>query len=333
MTRPGVGPLGARKLDQKILDLDSVSVMDLEEFLETIAETDEQIPATDFVELSDMSPEELGAFARTWFDISLERQRWVVSTLVEVAEENPELDFVAVFKMGLKEDDEVILEKAMEGLWEHEDRSVIPALIQILRSDKSAEVRAAAAIALGKFPLLVQEGKLLTRDGDSIHQTLMEVLEDPEQDVDVRRRSLEAVAIFNTSDIQRFVTWAYESADVKLKSSSIYAMGRTGETTWLPLLLKELDNREPTIRYETANACGELGEEDTVPHLVRLLDDDDYQVQLAGITALGKIGGPLAKKVLLHCVKEGDATLEDAARTELQNLELLEDPMAFSSEF
>jgi HEAT repeat protein len=69
-----------------------------------------------------------------------------------------------------------------------------------------------------------------------------------------------------------------------------------------------------------------------VPHLIPLLQDDDYHVQLAGINALGKIGGPLAKKVLLHCVKDGDATLEDAARAELQNLELLEDPMAFSSD-
>ena len=47
---------------------------------------------------------------------------------------------------------------------------------------------------------------------------------------------------------------------------------------------------------------------------------------------MGQIGGPLAKKVLLKCLEDGDATLEDAARTELQNIELLEDPMAFSSD-
>ena len=77
---------------------------------------------------------------------------------------------------------------------------------------------------------------------------------------------------------------------------------------------------------------GELGEEDAVPHLVSLLDDDDYQVQLAGIGALGRIGGPLAKKVLVHCVNEGDDVLEDAARAELENIEFLEDPMAFTSD-
>ena len=96
--------------------------------------------------------------------------------------------------------------------------------------------------------------------------------------------------------------------------------------------MKELDNREPTIRYEAAHACGELGDEDAVPYLIPLLEDDDYQVQQASVSALGQIGGPLAKKVLLKCLEDGDATLEDAARTELQNIELLEDPMAFSSD-
>ena len=306
--------------------------MSLEAFLETLEESGTDKPASEFVELSDLSPLELGEFVRTWCDLSLEHQRWIVSTLVQLAEANPELDFDAVFKMCLKDSDEVILEKAMEGLWEHEDRSVVPSFLRILRSNHSAPVRAAAAVALSKFPLLAQEGKLLPRDGESIHQTLMEVLQDPEQDIDVRRRSLEAIAPFNTADIRQFVCWAYESSDIKLKSSSIYAMGRTGEPSWLPILMKELDNREPTIRYETAHACGELGDEDAVPYLIPLLEDDDYQVQLAGVSALGQIGGPLAKKVLLKCLEDGDAALEDAARTELQNIELLEDPMAFSSD-
>ncbi len=202
----------------------------------------------------------------------------------------------------------------------------------MLHSDKGPQVRSAAAVALGKFPLLVQEGKLLAKDGDSIHDSLMKVLQDDSQPLEVRRRSLEAIAPFNTADIKQFVEWAYKSSDLKLKSSSIFAMGRTGETDWLPLLIKELQSPEPDIRYETAHACGELGEEDAVPHLIPLLEDDDYQVQMAGVSALGKIGSPLAKKVLMNCVKEGDAVLEDAARAELQNIELLEDPMSFSSE-
>ena len=305
--------------------------MAMEEFLETLADPSADAANADFIEISDLSPSELGTFARVWFTIPAERQRWIISTMVALAEDNPELDFCSVFKMCLKDKDEVVQGKAIEGLWEYEDRSIINGLVQILRSDRSPEVRSAAAVALGKFAYLIQEGKLLPKDADLVCDNLMEALEDEEEHLEVRRRSLEAVAPFNTATVQEYVSWAYNSNDMKLKSSSIYAMGRTGETNWLPVLIKELQSPEPSVRYETANACGDLGDEEVVPHLVPLLQDDDYQVQVAGLSALGKIGGPLAKRVLIRCIKEGDAVLEEAARTALESVEFLEDPMSYQS--
>ena len=306
--------------------------MSLESFLEALAEDANEVDLGDFFEASGLLPEELVIFARAWFGFTVENQRWIIATMAELAEDSSELDFSAVFRMCLKDKDEEVLEKAIEGLWEDEDRAIIPSLIQVLHSDKSPQVRAAAAVALGKFPALVQEGKLLAKDGDSILESLMDILKDSGQPLEVVRRSMEAVAPFNTPDIRKFVTRAYKGDELLLKCSSIFAMGRTGEVSLLPVIVKELQNAEPSIRYESAHACAELGDEDAVPHLVALLDDDDYQVQLAGISALGKIGGPLAKKVLVNCVKDGDAVLEDAARSELENIEFLEDPMAFTSE-
>ena len=306
--------------------------MSLESFLEALAEDANEVDLGDFFEASGLLPEELVIFARAWFGFTVENQRWIIATMAELTEDSSEVDFSAIFRMCLKDKDEEVLEKAIEGLWEDEDRAIIPGLIQVLHSDKSPQVRAAAAVALGKFPALSQEGKLLAKDGDSILESLMDILKDSGQPLEDVRRSMEAVAPFNTPDIRKFVTRAYKGDELLLKSSSIYAMGRTGEVSLLPVIIKELQNAEPSIRYESAHACAELGDEDAVPHLVALLDDDDYQVQLAGISALGKIGGPLAKKVLVNCVKDGDAVLEDAARSELENIEFLEDPMAFTSE-
>ena len=306
--------------------------MSLEQFLESLTGDSTDLSQSDFIEVSDLMPEELGQFVHTWFTIPVERKRWTISTMVELTEDNPELDFSAVFKLCLKEQDEEVLENAMEGLWEHEDRSVINGLINVLHSSNSHRVRAAAAVALGKFPVLVQEGKILAKDGDAILNSLMKVLDDPDQPVEVVRRSLEAVAPFNTERIRDLVDKSYKSDDLQLKSSSIFAMGRTGDASWLPLLIKELQSPEPGIRYETAHACAELSEDEAVPHLIALLEDDDYQVQLAGISALGKIGGPLAKKVLVNCVKEGDAALEEAARVELENIDFMDDPLGFTSD-
>lgn len=307
--------------------------MSLEAFLETISDPSAKVLAADLMEVSDLSPAELGRFAKVWFTIPVERQRSIITTMVEVPEDNPEMDFCAIFKMCLKDKDEVVLEKAIEGLCEYEDRSIIPGLVQVLRSSKGPMVRATAASALGKFSLLAQEGNILAKDSNLVRDNLMAVLQDSNEHQEVWRRSLEAVAPFNTPDIKQYICWAYGSDDLKLKSSSIYAMGRTGETSWLPLLIKELQSQQPAIRYETAKACGDLGDEDVVPYLLSLLQDDDYQVQLAGINALGKIGGPLAKRALLRCIKEGDVTLEEAARAALENVEFIEDPMSFPSKF
>ena len=306
--------------------------MSFEFFLENALDPTGHISSSDFYEVSDLSPEELGLFATAWFPIPIERRRSIASAMLETAEDNPELDFSAIFKMCLTSDDEPLLKIAMDGLWEHEERSVIPILIELLRSDKGSDVRAAAARALGRFPMLAQEGKLLARDAEQVHDNLMQVLEDEEEPLDVRRRCMEAMAPFNTPEINQRITLAYESLDPDFRASSIYAMGRTGEAGWLPLLIQELQNEDPSIRYETAHACGELGEEDAVPHLLLLLEDDDSEVQLAGISALGEIGGPLAKKVLTDCAKNGDAALEEAARIELEDLDFFEDRLDFGAD-
>ena len=306
--------------------------MSFEFFLENVTDPTGRLSAVDFYEISDLSPEELGLFASAWYPLSVERQRDIASTMVELAEDNPELDFTAIFKLCLKGDDEPLLKVAMDGLWEHDDRSVIPVLVDVLRSEKGYEVRSAAASALGRFPTLAQAGKLLARDAELIHDNLMQVLEDEEEPLEVRRRCMEAVAPFNTMEINQLITLAYESLHPDFRASAIFAMGRTGEVGWLPILLQELQNEEPIIRYETAHACGELGEEEAVPHLILLLEDDDSEVQLAGIGALGQIGGPLAKKVLQSLVRDGDANLEEAARMELEDLEFDEDPQGYLGE-
>ena len=107
--------------------------MSLETFLESLADPSIPLSNSNFIEVSDLAPAELGQFARAWFRLSLERRREIVGTLVELAEDSPDLDFCTVFKMCLKDQDDRVLEKAIDGLWEYEDRSVIPGLIQIPR--------------------------------------------------------------------------------------------------------------------------------------------------------------------------------------------------------
>ena len=306
--------------------------MSLVTCLEHIADQHAALSYPALTDLSGLSPSDLGRFARTWTSISATRKCEVIEGLVEMAEDNAELEFSAIFKVGLKDPDCGVRERSIAGLWEYEDRSFIGTLVALLASDKAGEVRASAAVALGRFAVLGQDGKLLRKDSDAVRSALMAALTSSEEWLEVRRRALESVAAFHVEDVNGYIRWAYDSDDLKLKCSSIYAMGKTGEPAWLDLLIRELQNPNPPVRYEAANACGEMDDEEAAPHLVALLHDDDAQVQLAAVGALGEIGGSLAKKALARCVKREDPILEDAARNALENIRTMEDPLGFASD-
>ena len=301
--------------------------MSFQELIEIVADPSAPLTDAPFHEVSDPSPGELAEFVQVCGTLNEDRRCEVVAVMVEQAEENLELDFTAIFRQCLKDDDDRMVQLGVEGLWEMEDRWLIAELVGLLRSERGPQVRATAALALGRFPVLAQEGKLQPQDGELVYRVLMDFLEDDIEDLEVRRRCLEAVAPFNTEEVQDYIRWAYDDEDQDLRSSSIYAMGRTGEVEWLPTLLDELESSDPAVRYETAHACGELAHEDAAPQLVELLQDDDPEVRLACIAALGKIGGALARRALIDCVRDGDAAMSDAAHTELENLEFLDDPM------
>ena len=306
--------------------------MSLESCLQSISEDSAHLNQAELIELSALSPGELGMVARVWFKLSPERREGVVDLLVEEAEGNAELDFSSIFKMCLKDPVESIRERGIVGLWEFEDRSLIASLVELLRSDESGKVRASAAMALGKFASLAEDGKILSKDGELVKKSLMNVLEDEQEWLEVRRRALESVSPFNTPDVKEYIHWAYDNDDVNLRCSALFAMGKTGESEWLAVLVRELQSPSTPIRFEAANACGELDDEDAAPHLIPLLQDDDIQVQLAAIGALGKIGGPLAKRALRRSLKVGDPVLEDAARDALEDIQTMEDPLGFNYE-
>lgn len=293
--------------------------------------SDEEVPEdTLLYHLSDLSASEVIDFASVWKGVASEGKASIMDRLIDLSNDRTELDFSAVFRRCLRDEEEGIRQRAIEGLWEHEERRLISPLCDLLANDPSSSVRTAAAVALGKFAELAQQGKLLPKDGPNIEKCLLTALQDEAEEMSVRRRALESAAALNSPEVDRYIHWAYDSDDIALKGSALYAMGRTGEPDWLECLVKETGNPSPPLRFEAANACAQLEEEDAVPHLIPLMDDDDLQVQLSAIRAVGTIGGPLAKKALRRCIKEGDAAVEDAARESLEMVEAMEDVYSFN---
>jgi HEAT repeat protein len=252
--------------------------------------------------------------------------------MTELIEDNLDLDFASVFRACLRDKDDQVRAKAARGLEDSDDRTIIRPLIDLLLKDDSLEVRASAAVSLGKFAAMAQDGKVLKRDGERIRVALMEVIDRDDESLETRRRAIESVASFNSPQVEQIIKEAYDDGNPELKQSAIYAMGQSSDSAWMPIVIQETQSSDPAIRYEAATACGNLGEEDTVPHVIALLNDDDSLVQLASVRALGAIGGSLSKRALQQCLLMGDEAIEEAAKNALEEIEFDDDPMGFSAE-
>lgn len=305
----------------------------VEEIISDLSKTDLPLLNSSLTGLSNIDSEGLEIFKRYWTTIELKRRRQIVSRLVELAEDDCTLDFSNIFKHCLKDKDEDVLSKAIEGLWENEEPSLIDPFISMLEQDNSVKVQTAASIALGKFTMLAELRKLRSDHLYKLQEVLLSIIRDNNRHIDVRSRALEAISPLSLPQVKTIINDSYQSNDYRLKISSIYAMGKNCDPSWLSILLDELNNPDTEIRYEAVCACGELEEEETVPSIIELINDPDIDIRMAAIQALGKIGGTKAKNCLEHCLNNSSEVIRQAAEAALKDMDV-KDTLYFSdSEF
>lgn len=303
--------------------------MDFEDYLHELTSGPGRLRVAGLRRLSSLTRERRDLFEAAWPNIDVRRRRSIVHQLADLAEDNVDLNFDAVFLRGLQDDDAEVRLVSVRGLWEHEGTDVIPALLKLLEADPDVRVRAEAALALGRFVMLSEFGRLRQRYFAEVEAGLRRVLEDRNEAEEVRARALEAIGPHDKPWVRQSIREAYESGTHRLKVSAIYAMGQSCEARWLPLLLRELASDDPELRYEAAVACGSLADASAVPHLLPLLDDADAEVQQAAIAALGEIGGPEAKAALLDLVAGPPGPAREAALSALAGIDFEEDPLGF----
>jgi len=303
--------------------------LSLDEYLAELSDQSKPLVSAKLANLSTLSSDELRLFLEAWAKTGVERRRQIASQLVALAEENCKLNFDDTFLVCLRDPDEIVRVKAIEGLWEYENRSLIDPFITMLREDSVESVRAAAAIALGKFAMLAELGKLRPDDMAKVERALLDVIDDQKEQLEVRRRAIEAIASLSLPKVTQIIQQAYQSDDPRMRFSAIYAMGKNSDPAWLPTLVKELCSPDSEMRFEAAGACGELGEEAAIPHLVRLIHDVDSQVQLSAIAALGQIGGSEAEAALRECLNNPNEQIRQAAGEALEELGFGKDPFSF----
>ncbi len=297
---------------------------DFERILNLIADMKAPLDTGELYALSGMSPQELGIFAERWPNIPLERQRAILEHMVHLTEESFGADFNAIFRSLLASEDDQIRAKALDGLWEMEEAGLIAPLVSILREDPSELVRARAATALGHFALLAELEELDPHHSTLVRKTLLESIRDEGEALEVRRRAVESVSSFGGEEIQGLIGKAYDHLAEKMRVSAVFAMGRSLDPRWSDIILIELENRNPEMRYEAAIASGQLQIAQAVATLIDVIGDPDAEVRGGAIWALGQIGGREAKEALQTCCLSGDEELAEAAHEALEELEFNE---------
>lgn len=303
--------------------------MTLETYLQELADPAAPLAASKLVNVSNMGQEETSSFLNLWLEMELGRRKRLIETLIDLAEDNVELNFDAIFFIAMADRDADIRRSAIKGLWEHEGRTLIDPLTGLLQSDPDAGVRVEAALALSRFVLQAEFDTVRAADAERVERALRRTIEDTTEAVEVSGRALESLAARSQPWVRDLIQRAFEGSDRRLRLSAVHAMGRSCEPAWLSKLIPELQSDDAEMRFEAVNACGSIADESAAPHLLPLLHDEDGEAQEAAINALGQIGGGEAKQALEDLLANGQDRIREAVLAALQEIGFSEDPLRF----
>jgi HEAT repeat protein len=293
---------------------------ELSYLLEHLADESRPVRSLDLTHISDLTRDELGEFRAVWGGLAPARRLELMTVMVEQAEANIQLNFHAILRACLVDEDAQVRRLAVDGLWEDERISLVQPLIALLAADPAPEVRAAAATSLGRFVLLGVLGDIAEEPGRAAEEALHAAWYRASEPIAVRRRALEGLACTNAAGIHDLINSAYYHDDDLMRQSAVFAMGRSADPRWNRMILAELGSPEPPMRFEAAIAAGEMALRSAVPALIDRLDDPDSNVREAAVMALGKIGGPAARRTLQSVLEGDDERLAEATAEALDEL-------------
>jgi HEAT repeat protein len=299
---------------------------DLATTLETLQTSEERIASpTLYYGLSGLTPAEVQRVGEKWDSIDPEKRYTLLMELAEASELNFEFDYRELGLFALNDSDANVREAAVELLWEDESLELMSRLIDIAQWDEAAPVRAAAASALGRFILLGEYDEISEKEASRAQDAAISILTNTDEEVDVRRRALEAIANCGHEIVTEAVQEAYDSSEQKMRVSSIFAMGRSYDPKWRETVLREISSADPEMRYEAARAAGELEIKEAVPYLGRMAVNDEREIQEVAVWSLGELGGREALRILSALSQDA----EDAGDESL--LEAIEDAIGSAS--
>jgi hypothetical protein len=211
-------------------------------------------------------------------------------------------------------DSDLILGAGFAGDLTVVNDDIVGALLSLLRSGRSDEVRARAAIALG--PVLEEMDTRDTEDWDdppisermfqTTQLTLQSLYADAAVPTEVRRRILEA-SVRAVQDWHRdAIRAAYTSNEESWKLTAVFCMGHV--RGFDAQILEALDSANPEIHIEAIRAAANWEIDAAWPHVAALLTSPmtEKSLLLAAIEASAMIRPHDALAILNSLAESGD---------------------------
>jgi hypothetical protein len=239
--------------------------------------------------LSDLDDRDLEELKVVWQTIPVERKERILQDINLIGEEEFYLSFISIGKLALDEDNPNIRLHGIRTLSNYENLDLIPFYIELVENDKDLQVREIAINSLSKYILFGEQDLLKEEIQEQIETFLLQLYKADPHD-SIKRSSLEALGYSSRPEVQPLIKEAYQSKDKEWIASALFAMARSANNAWAPMVLEMLDNIHPVIRCEAARAAGELEISEAVPQLLQLIDDPDQETRNNSIWSLSQIG-------------------------------------------
>lgn len=256
------------------------------------------VPADIIYGLDALTGDDIEVLRPVWLALDEDVRRRVLLALSEAAETNFEFEFNRLARLALEDEAAAVRALGIDLLWEDTSPEVMSLLLGMARDDEATEVRAASASALGAFVLMGELEELDRALFEQAQELLLDLYSNEREDVEVRRRALEAVSNSSHEAVEDAIQEAWHSDDPRMRVSALFAMGRTADDRWAPIVLEELESDDHELRYEAARSAGELELEDAIPALTRIAMEDEVEIRDVAVWSLGEIGGREPLRVL-----------------------------------
>ncbi|MEA4811303.1 MAG: HEAT repeat domain-containing protein [Anaerolineaceae bacterium] len=249
-------------------------------------------PAKLLYQFSDLTAEDQRELAKLWPRIPLERRRNLLKDLTELADSDNLMDFTAVGRTALNDEDTDVVCGGIDLLFSAEDKKLIPVFLKLLKDRERSEfIRASAANALGPYVFLGEMEELRPEILQEMEEDLLNAYTQDPSGL-VQRRALESLGYSSREEVPALLRKAIDHPTPQWVESALFAMAKSADEQWEADVMEHLDDPNQDVRLQAILAAGSLNLSKARKPLLKLLSPkEDNDLRKEAIWALSQIGG------------------------------------------